>query len=786
MFLTTFIKDYIDSLGDLQYVLQNRENFAQLIPLTAGFVVSGVKMVLVYLFTFQWLRDLVYLPVVLPNLVDQAINERLIIGGSPNLLEFSSFLTTKENLFTTGLLNSFFYSLPISVSSFIILRRATLGTKESYLSSILGTALGRTTLLGAILFGMRWIIIPWAKFEPLPSLLGLILTVNIAHHFLSEKGLDKRQQPLIQYVGFSFLLSWTEQTVFFPYLSSFGSLESLFNVQSNLTSQNLLYLIGFFTGNIVFLTGFSLVAIQLKKLIQSILLVAEFNLERKLNYFFVISLLTASFATFPYYSIDYLATAPFGFLKNDQIILNARDYTKNQLLKDVFMQDQQLMQTASVSIDQDDSRLIEFSNYQTDKRENGKTPEDVLYKAQFDSVTRLQRQQESDKEGSEALRNVLTKFLPQQNSVSKAPKVNEEIVWNDEFDEPLSDSLRNNSFRQKYSDPKYLELPDETNTASGERSALEMLTLLQSFRDANIDPAVYNPTDEELIFKQRYYDNPVYQILLKSDINSFLSAQPKEYFLTSSEKEKIQTTRRALFAYANSLRKYQEMPNAEEFKSYLLGVKSYSNQIYNHQFNGTWTLIRRLFQVNPSTDFTNVVSYDQPLFATEKDRPNFNHEELDSESNKGTYTFQLQSMNPLPLYAGWDASTNRFVLTTRFLNFKEANTAFVPFEGLASKDFITNNNKVFFTSWPILSTEKDKSQNSSYRGLTLTDVTSELKKDVESKLLQQFNKEYSFSKDSFANLPINIQTAGSEEGNVILPPTFGGWLWPGKSATLIR
>jgi hypothetical protein len=519
-------------------------------------------------------------------------------------------------------------------------------------------------------------------------------------------------------------------------------------------------------------------AIQVKTFFQNVLLMAEFNVERKLNYFFVISLLTFSFASFPYYSIDYLATAPFGFIKNDQIILDARDYAKNKFLKTIFMQDQQLLQIASVTVDQDDARIIEYSNYQTDSRENGKTPEDVLYKAQFDNVTRLQRQQQSDQEGSEALRNLLNKFFPQQTNGSTNPKLNEEVVWSDEFDEPVNDSLRNNRFRQKY-----VEQTDE-NTGNLEqgRTALEMLTLAQSFKDANIDPSVYNPTDEELVFKQRYYNNPVYQILLKTDINNFLSGQPKDYFLSDAEKAKIQQTRRALFGYVNSLRKYQDMPEAQELKAYLMGVKSYSNQIYNHQFNGTWTLIRRLFQIDPNRDLTNVLSYDQPLFSSKTKKPDFYHEELQKTGVDDN--LRLQTMNPLPLYAGWNGKTNRFVLTTRFIDFNNTNKSFVEFDTSNVKDFISNNKKISFTSWPI--TRQTKDNNRSSRTLAVKDISSSLKSDLELKLGQQFNRNYSIENVDMANLPINVTTAGSEDRTIALTPNYGGWLWPGKGLSLFN
>jgi len=262
MFLTTVIKDYLDSIGDLQYTWETKDSLIQLFPLMMKFLFSSLKTIIVYLISFQWLRDFVYLPVVLPNLADQAINERFIIANSPNLLEFSSFSSLKENLLVTGFLNSFFYSLPISVSSFVILRRATLETKQTAFSAILGTSLGRTLFLGSIIFGLRWIMIPWAKFEPLPSLVGLILTVNIAHTFLNEGVVKGVNKPLIKYAGFNFLLSWTEQTIFFPYLASFGTLETLFNVNSNLNTQSFLYLFGFLLGNILFLSLFAVIAIQ--------------------------------------------------------------------------------------------------------------------------------------------------------------------------------------------------------------------------------------------------------------------------------------------------------------------------------------------------------------------------------------------------------------------------------------------------------------------------------------------------------------------------------------------
>ena len=108
-------------------------------------------------------------------------------------------------------------------------------------------------------------------------------------------------------------------------------------------------------------------------------------------------------------------------------------------------------------------------------------------------------------------------------------------------------------------------------------------------------------TKQEERAKNSFYTNPLYRFLLEKDVDAFLSRQPKDHFLSVFEEKQLSQNRSVLNDYYNTLRSYRLLPSWDGFQDEFNGSLSYANKIYNQQFKGTLSLVRRLFSitVNP-------------------------------------------------------------------------------------------------------------------------------------------------------------------------------------------
>ena len=166
--------------------------------------------------------------------------------------------------------------------------------------------------------------------------------------------------------------------------------------------------------------------------------------------------------------------------------------------------------------------------------------------------------------------------------------------------------------------------------------------------------------------KTRYYNNPIYKIILNGDIGLFLLNQKSADFSSNVDYFDIRKKEHALKNYINSLRSYQNLPYSSEFYSFFSGAKSFSNHVYTHQSKGTLRTIRRLFKVELNEP-NKVLSYDQPLYSKESEKQlkgKIYHEEIfKNNSNE----LKLKKWNPIPFYVGWDNKSHKYVITNRFV-----------------------------------------------------------------------------------------------------------------------
>ena len=74
MSFVTAIKDYIDLLNNVYDSVSGDVTLQQLTQQTFLYIFSSIKFLAVYLLSFQWLRDLAYLPIIIPEISTTIFN----------------------------------------------------------------------------------------------------------------------------------------------------------------------------------------------------------------------------------------------------------------------------------------------------------------------------------------------------------------------------------------------------------------------------------------------------------------------------------------------------------------------------------------------------------------------------------------------------------------------------------------------------------------------------------------------------------------------------------------
>lgn len=388
MSLATSIKDFSDTLNNLHTV---KSSSLPILPFLQEFVVFGVKTIIAgiaYIFTFEWFRDVSYLPLLNPTSPQQleiANAERLLFPGLTSsylgdsffsdpvshLFSFSSFSKNSTNYILSGLVNSFFFSLPFSLPHLISIRRLFSQGVQAAVASLLGSIAAHSLFLISIFYGLRFLIIPWFSLEPIPYIFGFSLNILVIKELIQaspqrfQKGsyagtntnlnintnkieslknqlfgssastqqYQKTGQnntvfslPLLRISLLSFGLTWCEE------LNLFSSVTNLtLNAQntyldlypstnlSNSLVVHTIYVLSFIIGNCVFSLFFYYLLFKSGPAIASWTNLSNAKVSDSINKLVMLLILTFTFASFPYYGLDYLIGKIGGFLPEDPV-----------------------------------------------------------------------------------------------------------------------------------------------------------------------------------------------------------------------------------------------------------------------------------------------------------------------------------------------------------------------------------------------------------------------------------------------------------------------------------
>lgn len=829
MSFVTAIRDYVEILNNLSESFSGIQASSEQASLQFVVLVETLKYFfktcqsgLVYILSCQWLRDFTLLPINIPQISSSLFREKFFLE-SPSTV-FFGFLeipSLHENTLFLGFFNSIFLTFPLSIIHIITIRRLFIKGIPASIFSIGGYLIGQWFFIGCVIFGLRNILIPWLTFEPLSYLVGFVLIFRLIYSMTQEnlRELPSWNQP--QYVNFfltSFLLAWCEQTAIFQYIGnlSLAPTSSTLEILSSSHSffAHLFYLLGIAGGSIFFTFIWGFLLLQIKNLFIRYTPLFLSSFIQTINTGSFILAIGLSLSSIPFYGLDYLSTGPLGFISQDKAF-------KNTVLDQYNVKDSVLGLGISSQFDSVDVDISPFDRGRYLVFPERTMPfafEDLNYRGEFEWTTRYDKV--STVTDSRAGFLSLAKLFKKQKSeeLEKTPRTRDELpnslsLKSRFADDSTSSNLESNNsrFQEWYALDSSSSTDDVRPLESIFSEMQETSFPLDFLRTTSVEPG-----NIDLKIKQKYYSNPLYKHLLALDIDMFLNRQSKASRLNTEQELDLYTKRRMLTAYYDSLREYAQLPYASDFESFFDGSKSFSNKIYNQQFKGTLRSVCRLFSLTsdpdavPATEQSNqlVLKYDQPLYTFSNNR-NFSsyHEELIPEfKTNGSHT--RVKVSPFisdfisgPLYAGWDETLRKFIITNKFLPRSSAGYQLLVPSNFQSKvrpesarmqnkikllATDTDNSqrvekyKIKFTVWPLSKKLLDKGKNQTtipYSTLYTPQTEFEAPGDP------RF--------DTLSTLPANWETRnrrsniglGKTYENIFdyLAPQRGGFVWPGTS-----
>ena len=668
--LAETIKNTIEVLNEIYEIQNSGLQWVIFLKFSGNVLMDWI----VYVFTFKWMNDFIQLPIILPQISESIFSDLFnflvhdasldsVPSAGFNFLTFDSSISKVGIFFKTsflsGFLNCFFLYFPLSPVQFIWLRRVIIDGPWAGRAATIGIVFGHLSLLGFCLFGFRDIINTWFGLEPFSYFLGiwLIFTVifEMAHSpFRILKKYQKKELLKIFLINFG--LVWTDQSglyQFFGNLSLHSGVSPIDFSFYNSDSVIQFYFFGIIIGSI-FWTYFISQGILRFGYLFPRLTQYKYTYSywiRGFHYFCLISCITLTFTSFPYYGADYLFSNPLGFFPQDRVFeatsrlkTDTRDTKKGRLGE----------KSSFASIDTDLSLFdrgryaggpvvefhIESLNYQKEYAWRSRIDRlssrgltrggggllDQYLTTQLGPVEEALQKQRREKKRAQQIQKFAN--LTREIQVDKDQK-NEQFSLDsfsedeDQTGEPDLNRFVDHSPNDLMEDYEYLierfveNYTGEANTEDSEVPDLvdEKMIHFSAFSEiakygfdvfSMFESVELDPIDEELAkeIKEKFSENLIYRFLVNCDISNFLKRQPKEHKLTSQDEISLFQKRLALGEYYDTLRSYSQLPApfSDIFQPLFCGPKSYVNRIYNQQFKGTLKIVERLFSVHLEDD----------------------------------------------------------------------------------------------------------------------------------------------------------------------------------------
>lgn len=812
MSFVTTIRDYIETLNTVTTTLGHDFTLTTFLRETGVYALKTIQNLLLYLVSFQWIRDFTLLPIVLPQLSTSLFKETFVLETPAKVFfDFLEIPDLHQNKFLLGFFNSFFFTLPLSIVHIVTVRRLLIQGIPSAVYSIGGYLVGQLLFLICIVFGLRSILIPWLTLEPLNYLVGIILIFRTIYRMVRENLVELKGWGDVitwpRYKSFfltSFLLAWCEQSSIFSYLGNL-TLSSNVSILESFSSSNSLasfsthiaYITGISIGALSFTCLWGLFFLQVKNwcLIYTPLFTSTFiQLINKTTFVVTLAL---SLTSIPFYSFEYLITGPLGFISQDSVFKNTVfDQTRVTDIGGIGLLSS--LETNYEFLDVDVAPFDRGEYLTAPKVKQPLSFEDLNYRGEFDWISRLDKVSSiTDSRGGFFSISKIFKKSPkgQDQSASQQPIPGDITPLFSEKDQMGAFDLLDASSPviQRFSTDSVLDFKNsQESDLVGSYHDLYAMSFPEN--TVNVQGGIEKNIQNKI--KQKYYSNPVYKTLLSLDIDLFLNRQPKLFQLSSSQEVDLDTKRRMIECYYDSLRDYVDLPYTESFESFFDGTKSFSNKVYNQQFKGTLKSVRRLFSLTPNSEGGSqqrVLKFDQPTYQFSQTQSfSSYHEELPQrkqiEKNSTDFREEKENGSNLagtPFYAGWDETMRKFVITNKILprtwagykvllqsenQGKSAFSIAPSRQGIFPEKSQQQKQKIKFTVWPLsqeVITKSKTNLNSPY--VTLFKPRSILTDKGELTYQIPANLER-FELGSKNQFPFSS-----------LQPKRGGFIWPGNS-----
>nr|YP_009106370.1 hypothetical chloroplast RF1 [Fusochloris perforata]AIT95219.1 hypothetical chloroplast RF1 [Fusochloris perforata] len=858
MSFVTSIRDYVELLNTFYDSMSGDLSVQKIIQHTLVYFFGSLKYIFIYFISFQWFRDLVYLPIIVPQLSLSVLKENFILDDSTSGI-YSFFQTPlfSSNKFFIGFLNSFFLCLPLSCSNFLVFRRLLIQGVPAGLAAAFGSILSQCLFLASIFFGIRLFFLPWFSLDSFQYLFGLFLILAIVYSMSHEVQLTRIKstafRALVKIFSLNFLLGWTEQSCLFQYIGNL-TVSSEPTILETINAKNQIdyflihisYLAGILVGSLFFSFCFGFLVYRFTFFLINFTGTLYSESIEKINFILITTILGLSLASIPFYALDYLITNPVGFVSQDKGLQNTF-FSQSKLKEPLIGFTPEIAEYEPAA----DLALFDRGRY-LERNTRNSSFEELNFEGEYAWKTKLDRQKAFSAGTSEDFflkwiknfKKSKQKLSPQEISAHSSEKEEEQR----EEQDFLRQNEKHSDFEKNELDSKNLTVGEELSNGSfDEINELDFIPnskkeyTTDDFVKGELGNRIKNSAGVEALFdvtdnaflnylkpdesdaknvalekkiKQQFYSNPVYKKLLQTDIDSFLSRQPSEYFLSSAEEKDLFEKRLILANYYDSLRDYTQWRYAKQFQDIFAGSKSYSDRVYNQQFKGTSDILRRLFSITleeeENQEKQRVLKYDQPLFnktfsnkkrnvpIQEQFSPLLHEEssanpELNKDSPIKSKLPQILQKKPFleltqgkPFYAGWDEKERKFVVTNRFLPrsqagyFKKENI-----NGGEKIDFKSNLKSVKFTAWPI-----NPNENKSLPYTFLFDSLKPSDKEhITLNMMADKNVPESInSKINFDKFPTNFKMADkSIEFDSLfdtIAPKRGGFIWPGSASKI--
>jgi hypothetical protein len=342
MSLVTSIKDYVEVVHKLietdpNFNITTYYDFGSILT----FIILSGKDAIGKFLSFQWFQTIWSIPTLIPDIASAMISEISIFDGyfqnTQTLLESpisygnNNFFIYCSEKFMIGLLNSVFLCLPTSIAHIITLRRFVMQGLEAGFISGLGTIAGNIVWIGSIVFGLRFVVIPWLSLDLFRAFLGFVLIVKYMWDSYTERRMVLEDLSKYKIFFLTFLLSFTEQTTIYPFLSNL-SLGSDSTLLESFPTENfyefgfvhLCYLLGILVGSLSLLQFtcwfWENPAFQIYMWFISSFKTTTSVYSKFVNLTFLYLTMICAISNIAYFGLDYTLTNPLGFVHEDRLL----------------------------------------------------------------------------------------------------------------------------------------------------------------------------------------------------------------------------------------------------------------------------------------------------------------------------------------------------------------------------------------------------------------------------------------------------------------------------------